>query len=220
MRSVGNPPAVNQAGECPLLSGDDIFRTILVILHRQHRFPTLQVVGRVGLMVPVGQKLHIGRRGRLEGNHDATGHRRSVSVDGVGNIATQQARGVGHVVLPDAPDQAVSVAHHEAVARVRVGVGRRIGRAVDVLQRQLLAAIEHIEQQSTVTVVGVHRLDDAEVCRKLHVAFRVARRQRDVRNGGILRIGRVRSEMRHAVQLLVSAHIAECLAIGEWPSAR
>ena len=215
VRRVRHPPAIHHAGESPPLPGNHRLRTILVILHRQHRVPALQVVRRIGPVLPVRQKLRVDIRQRLERHYNPTRHRRPVIVLRVRHVAPEQTLRVGHVVLPAAPYQAVAAAHQEPIARVRVSVRRSVGRAVDVLQCQFLAPVHHVQQQTPVAVVIVHRLEDAKVRRKLHQPVAIARRLHDVGNHPVVRMCRVNGKVRHPVNLLIPSHVAESLPTGK-----
>ena len=166
-------------------------------------------------MVPVGQEVRISGQSRLEGHDDTAGNGRAVRIDRVGNIAAEQAGRIRHIVLPPAPHQAVTLPHQKAVAGMGVGIRRRIGRAVEVFQRQLLAPVKHIQQQAAIAVVIVHRLDDAAIGGELHQPGGVARRQANVGDDGVVGMFRVNGKAGDAVNLLVGAHRAKGLAAGK-----
>ena len=92
---------------------------------------------------------------------------------------------------------------------MRVGIRRRVGRAVQIFQSQLLASVQHVQQQPAVAVVIVHRLDDPKVGRELHEPVAVSRRQRNVRDHRVVRMRRIHREVRQPVNLLVPPHVAE-----------
>ena len=213
---IGEAAAVGgHTGECPLRAGDDGFGAVLVVLNGKDGIPAFQVVGRIGLVVAVGEELRVGGQGGLEGYDDRAGDRGAVGVNGVGDSAAEQAGGVGDVVLPAAPDQGVAGAHQVAVAGMREGFGGRIGGAVEVFEGQFPAPVGDVQQQPAVAVVVVHGLEDAEIGGEFHQAGEVAGGEGDVGDNGVVGMFRVNGEMGEAVNALVGAHRAEGLAVGE-----
>ena len=118
-------------------------------------------------------------------------------------------------MLPTAPDQGVTLAHQETVAGFQRRVRRNVRRAVDVAQGQGLAAVQHVQQQPSVALSGVVRVEDAEVGVELHQPVGIARGQLDVGNGLVGRMKRVNGKVRRPVNLRILARFTKRLPAGK-----
>ena len=76
----------------------------------------------------------------------------------------------------------------------------------------LVAAIDHVEEQHAVALLAVGRPQDLDIGRVLDHAARIARRERDVLDDGVLQIARIDLAMRAPEQALIGADRLEALA--------
>ena len=211
---IGDAATVFQASEPPLFTGNDLFRGVLVVLNGHHGIPRLEVVGRIGAVHAVGDVLVLDNGVGLEGHDDGAGDGLAVLL-GLRSVDAKQARGVGYVVLPAAPDDGVALAHQEAVAGVQGRVRSDVGGAVDVAQGQGLAPVEDVEEQAAVALGRVVGAQDAEVGGELDESLLIAGRELDVGDGLVGRMHGVDGEVGDAIDLGVGANVAEGLAVGE-----
>ena len=105
----------------------------------------------------------------------------------------------GEIALPAHPGQRVALAKQEAVAELPVVGGG--GAFVEQRQGQLAAAVRHFQQQRAVAARRVGGAQDGDVRHRLDPPFGVARREREVGDDRVARVGRVhgmvaRPEMR------------------------
>ena len=98
---------------------------------------------------------------------------------------------------------------------MRVRIRRRVRRAVEILQRQFLPPVQHVQQQPPIAMVIVHWLDDPEIRRKLHQPVAIPWRQPNVGNCRIIPVRRINGKMRHTVDPLIPTHVAKSLPARE-----
>ena len=95
-----------------------------MLLNGQNRLRVVDVGGGVGAVHPVGQELLGDGRVGLEGDHQTSRNRVAVGVQRARSVEPHDAGSVRGIVLPAAPDDSVTPAHQEPIARV----GRLVGR--------------------------------------------------------------------------------------------
>ena len=180
MSSIGHDTAAFQARKRPLLAGNSMGWGILVILHRQRGVAVMQVPGRVRPMLSVRQELHLHVGIGLESHGDLPDQGLTTRADSLWDMYTHQPGHRWHIVLPATPDHGVSLAHQKAIARVQTA-----DCTVKIRQHSGVAAIDHIQEQPLVAVLGRHGLQQADICRALHQALRISGSELQVSNSGI-----------------------------------
>ena len=143
-----------KANEGPISPADGLRRLIGMVLDRQRGRWVVGVGGRVGKMVPVGQKEVLSKLVTLELTQDASGQR-AVWSDRFRRLQPDQSRRGRHVGLPAAPHHGVAVAHQKTVACLQ---GRQqIGGRWDVIQAEggLTPPVDHVKEQAPVALARI-----------------------------------------------------------------
>ncbi|RYY17251.1 MAG: hypothetical protein EON55_02615, partial [Alphaproteobacteria bacterium] len=121
----------------------------------------------------------------------------------------------GDVALPSHPDQGGAAAIQEAVAGIAglVGpCGPRLRRVVEQFRRQLAAAVRHVEQHGAAGRRWVGWSEDDDVGGGFDFAVRSARRQSEICDDGVVRVGGIERDLGPGGDPAICAGVAEAAA--------
>src|SRR5450759_2126414 len=126
------------------------------------------------------------------------------------NIERDKAVLTRHVRLPADPRDRVAMTHQEAVAEIggRAGIGDA-RRAVEHAERDLAAAVGHVEQQPPLALARINGLQQIKVGRELDASLGVLLREPDVSDLPMQRMSGIGGEADHPRDLFIGAGIAE-----------
>ena len=207
--------ALLHSGKGPFLPGNDLLRPVLAVLHRHNRGPILQVVGGIGAVIAVGNKLLLNRRVGDKSNDQLAADGGTVRVLRFRGVEAQRPRDIRGVMLPTAPGHGETVPHQKAVAALQRFLRGQVGGIVEIAEGRAAAAVQDVKKETPPAPFRVDRLQKAEIGGELHQAGGVARRQFQVGYRGIGRMFRIHGKADQAVQLLVRADFAKGFALGK-----
>ena len=126
------------------------------------------------------------------------------------NIERDKAVLTRHVRLPANPRDRVAMTHQEAVSEIggRAGIGDA-QRAIEHAERDLAAAVGHIEQQPPVALARSDGLQQIKVGRELDASLGVLLREPDVSDLPMQRMSGIGGEADRPGDLLIGAGIAK-----------
>src|SRR5262245_22259386 len=154
MVRIGYDAVAFEARKRPLVARHRLGWGILVILHRQGGFAVVQVLGCMRPVESIRQELHVPAGIRLEGHSDFPRKALTACINSLRDLNLYQPRARWHIVLPADPEHEISLTHEKTIARLRPA-----DRTVKIRQHRGVAAIDDIEEQASIAVLEVDRLE-------------------------------------------------------------
>ena len=200
---------MSRVGEAPPFARQHHCGRAAVLAHGDGCIGVIQINARIGDVITIRQRQHLGRFVGTQTAADESAHARHSR-----RIQRHQTILARHIDLPTHPRHRITLTHQKTIAEIFCrGRVRHTRRAVEHFNRHFAPAIGHVEQQFAVAFFHVHRFEQIKVRGEFDFALGVARRKCHVGDALMQRVHRVHRKADGAGDFFVGAAGAEGLAV-------